>query len=165
MKTPIWLLAAIVAFSVSVSSERPAIAQSVQPRVVQSCNVSQGYTPGLHNEFTVDVNGNLCTNAGQSPAPFSYTALGGGQYNQSATSATSLTVPAGANYARICAVGGQMNFVDSSNGTPTTGTSPAVGTPLASGSCIFEQGSTVLSAFQLINAVASTGTWTAVYFK
>lgn len=97
--------------------------------------------------------------------PYSYTAVAGGQYNQAATTASTLTVPTGALYARICAVGGQMNFVDSTNGTPTTGASPTVGTPLSSGSCILEQGATVLAAFQLINAVASTGTWTAVYFK
>lgn len=97
--------------------------------------------------------------------PYSYTALAGGQYNQSATSATPLTIPTGAVYARICAITGAFNFVDSTNGTPTTGTAPAVGTPLSAGSCILEQGATVLSAFQLINAVASTGTWTAVYFK
>lgn len=103
--------------------------------------------------------------AGTIAIPYSYTALGGAQYNQAATSATPLTVSPGALYARICAVGGQMNFVDSTNGTPTTGVSPTVGTPLLSGSCIFEQGSTVLAAFQLINAVASTGTWTAVFFK
>lgn len=94
-----------------------------------------------------------------------YIALGGAQYNQSATAATALTVAPGALYARICAIGGAFNFVDSTNGTPTTGTAPTVGTPLAAGACIFEDGATVLAAFQLINAVASTGTWTAVYFK
>lgn len=97
--------------------------------------------------------------------PYSFTAMAGGQYNQAATAATSLTIPTGALYVRVCAIGGAFNFVDSTNGTPTTGASPTVGTPLLSGYCVLEQGPTVLSAFSLINQVASTGTWTAVYFK
>lgn len=97
--------------------------------------------------------------------PYPYTAMGGAQYNQAATTSTALTVPTGAVYARICAITGQMNFVDSTNGTPTTGTAPAVGSPLAAGACIFESGPTLLSNFKIINAVASTGTWTAAYFQ
>jgi hypothetical protein len=97
--------------------------------------------------------------------PYPFTAMAGGQYNQTATSATTLTIPSGALYVRVCAIGGAFNFVDSTNGTPTTGVAPTVGTPLLSGSCLFEQGATVLSSFSLINQVASTGTWTAVYFK
>ena len=97
--------------------------------------------------------------------PYPYTAMGGAQYNQAATTSTALTVPTGAVYARICAITGQMNFVDSTNGTPTTGVAPTVGTPLAAGACIWESGASVISVFKLINAVASTGTWTAVDFQ
>ena len=102
---------------------------------------------------------------GTSSAPYQYTALGGAQFNQPATAATALTIPAGAAYVRVCAMIGQFNFVDSTGATPTVGAAPTVGTPLAAGACVFEQGATVLTAFQLINAVASSGTWTATYFK
>lgn len=99
-------------------------------------------------------------------APYAYTPLTGAQYNQSATTATALTIPAGANYARICAVGGAFNFVDTAgSASPTTGAAPNVGTPLASGSCIIEQGAAQMAAFSLINQVNATGAWVASYFK
>ena len=97
-------------------------------------------------------------------APYQYTPVDG-QYDQPATSATHLTIPIAATYVRICAIGGQMNFVDSSSAAPTTGSMPTVGTPLYEGSCVWESGVLVLSEFQIINAVASTGVWTAAYFK
>lgn len=146
-------------------------ADTISVVVVSSCGTPpQTLTPGQFYPLFMDTTGTLCAaggggGGGTIAVPYSYTAMGGAQYNQAATTSTALTVPSGAKYARICALGGQMNFVDATNGTPTTGTTPTVGSTISAGSCIFEQGPTVLSAFRLINAVASTGVWTATYFQ
>lgn len=98
-------------------------------------------------------------------APYQFTPLGGAQWSQTSNTASALTAPTGAAYARICAVGGQMNYTDTVGDTPTSGVAPTVGTPLAAGSCVPESGPAMLAAFQIINATASTGTWQAAYSR
>lgn len=164
-----WKTLVAVLLVVLLSNVPTARTDTLSVVVVSSCG-AQTLTPGQFFPLYMDTTGTLCASGGSGGGgtvaiPYSYTAMAGAQFNQPATASTALAIPTGAKFARICAVAGQMNFVDSTNGTPTTGATPTVGVLLPTNACVFEQGATLLAAFKIINAVASTGVWNAVYFQ
>lgn len=160
----LWLSGAFLLSALSLAPAQVALDSNPPRGIACAYNTTNPtLTDGQPGWVQCDSTGRLIVSPTAS-AP-QYTAMTGAQYAQAAATAQSLTIPTGALYARVCAITGQMNFVDSSGDTPTTGAAPTVGTPLAAGACIFESGASVLSVFKLINAVAATGTWTAVYFK
>lgn len=77
------------------------------------------------------------------------------------TTATSLTIPATANYVTICARGGAANYETDGTTTPT-GT---VGTTLAAGACVAFSGSKVLQNFQAIQQSGNTTTLDIKYYR
>lgn len=137
--------------------------------VVASCG-ARSLTAGQSYPLVMDTTGTLCASGGSGGGgtvaiPYSYTAMTGAQFNQAATTAQTLTIPSGAKFARVCAITSQMNFADSVGSTPTVGAAPTTGTPLAAGSCLWLAGSSTLSNFGIINAVASSGVWSAEYYQ
>jgi hypothetical protein len=99
---------------------------------------------------------------GGSAAPYQYTPLVGSQHALVITTATSLTVPSGAKYASVIAVGGAVNYDPTANLSGGSAPTSAVGTPLAAGSQLFIQGS--LSAYEFIDATGSTAKLDVTYY-
>ncbi len=91
------------------------------------------------------------------PRPFDFTPLNPGQHSIAITSATPLTVPAGARYATVCAKTASLNYT-------TDGTTPtaSLGMTLAVGACVALSGPKVLAGFQ---AISATGTLDAEFFQ
>src|ERR1700679_2400498 len=85
----------------------PLSAQAQQAKVVASCGtVPLTYPAGSTQYQTVDVNGNLCTNASSSGGPVtvksgSYVSAGTQQNALAITTNTQLTVPSGTTCAQI----------------------------------------------------------------
>ena len=92
------------------------------------------------------------------PLPYAYTPLPPGQHNLAPTSATALTVPAGARYATICVSTATAKYTTDGVTTPTV----SIGQPLAPGSCVSLSGSAVLANFRVISA---SGTLDVEYFQ
>jgi hypothetical protein len=90
--------------------------------------------------------------------PYTYTPLTPGQHNLAPTSATKLTVPAGALYATICASTAIVRYTTDGTTTPTS----AIGTPIAAATCISLAGATVLTNF---NSFSASGTLDVEYFN
>ena len=64
--------------------------------------------------------------------PYDYWPLGPGQHNLAPTSATTLTVPTGARFMRVCASTATVRYTTDGMTTPTSST----GEPLFAGSCL-----------------------------
>ena len=92
------------------------------------------------------------------PLPYAYTPLSPGQHNLAPTSATGLTVPAGARYATICASTSAVKYTTDG----VTAPSASVGQPLPAGSCVALSGPMVLSNFR---AISGSGTLDVEYFQ
>ncbi|HXZ15591.1 MAG TPA: hypothetical protein VEH77_06410, partial [Roseiarcus sp.] len=90
------------------------------------------------------------------PAPYQYTPLASGMYG---SSATSLTVPTGATYATVCALGAQVNYTTDGVHAATT----SLGQQLGAGTCVSFSGAGVLSSLSI--AVTSGATFNAEFFK
>jgi hypothetical protein len=95
---------------------------------------------------------------GVMPLPYAYTPMPPGQHNLAPTSATGLTVPAGARYATVCASTAAAKYTTDGSTVPTV----IVGQPLAAGSCVSLSGSAVLSNFRVISP---SGTLDVEYFQ
>ncbi len=89
--------------------------------------------------------------------PYPYTPLPPGQHGLSLSSATKLTVPAGASYAVVQANGGAVKYTTDGATTPTT----SLGMTFASGATIYLSGPLMLANFQ---AIASAATLDVEYF-
>jgi hypothetical protein len=96
--------------------------------------------------------------AGVMPLPYAYTPLPPGQHNLAPTTATALSIPAGARYATVCASTAGSKYTTDGATTPTT----AVGQPLPAGSCVSLSGAAVLSSFRVVSA---SGTLDVEYFQ
>ena len=96
--------------------------------------------------------------SGVMPLPYTYTPLPPGQHNLAPASATSLTVPAGARIATICASAGPAKYTTDGVTIPTV----SVGQPLAAGSCLSLSGPAVLANFRVVSA---SGTLDVEYFR
>ncbi len=83
------------------------------------------------------------------------------QHGLTIASATSLTVPAGTNYAVICAKGGAANWEVDGATTPT-GSS---GTALSQGQCVAIFGSKSVQNFQAIQQSGNTTTLDVNFYK
>ncbi len=92
------------------------------------------------------------------PLPFPYLPLSPGQHNVAPTSATGLTIPAGARVANVCASTATVKYTTDGSTTPTT----SVGQPLAAGACVSLSGPKMLANFQ---AISATGTLDVEYFQ
>jgi hypothetical protein len=90
-------------------------------------------------------------------APYPYTPLTPNQKNVSIASSTTLTIPTGATYAVVTAVGGQAYY--SFDGTAPTSSSYD-GTLTTAGQAVALSGPAVLAAFKIIGASMSVA-----YFK
>jgi hypothetical protein len=95
---------------------------------------------------------------GVMPLPYGYTPLPPGQHNLSSTTATALTIPAGARYATICASAAMAKYTTDGATTPTA----SVGQPLSAGSCVSLSGPSVLANFRVVSAA---GTLDVEYFQ
>jgi hypothetical protein len=90
--------------------------------------------------------------------PYQYTTLSPSQPGLAVTTATSLTVPAGAKYAFVTVEGGSVRYrVDGTAPTATVGTLLTVGQQL--------QYAGNLSTIKFIDATGSTGTIDVDYYK
>jgi len=91
-------------------------------------------------------------------APFPFIPMAGtAQYLLSLNPAATLTVPAGARYAVVCAESSQLRYTTS--GTTPTG---STGLPLPSATCVPLYGAPVLAAFQ---AFSNSGTLDVEYYQ
>ena len=95
---------------------------------------------------------------GVMPLPYAFTPLPPGQHALAPTSATALTVPAGARYATLCVSGATARYTTDGVTTPSAG----VGQPLAAGSCVSLSGPAVLANFRV---VSTTGALDVEYFQ
>lgn len=95
---------------------------------------------------------------GVMPLPYAYTPMPPGQHNLAPTTATALTVPAGARYATVCASAAASKYTTDGATAPTA----TVGQPLAAGSCVSLSGPEVLSSFRVISP---SGTLDVEYFQ
>lgn len=102
-----------------------------------------------------DSNGTIIP--GVAVPPFPYTPLTPGQHNLVVSTATGLTIPAGATYAIVQAAGASVKYT-------TDGTTPtaSVGMTLPSGAALALSGASVLANFR---AISSAGTLDVEYFK
>ena len=96
--------------------------------------------------------------SGVMPLPYTYTPLPPSQHNLAPTSATSLTVPAGARTATVCASAAPAKYTTDGVTIPTA----SVGQPLAAGSCLSLSGPAVLANFRVVSAL---GTLDIEYFR
>ncbi len=96
--------------------------------------------------------------SGVVPLPYAYTPLPPGQHNLSPASSTTLTIPAGARYATVCASTASARYTTDGETTPTA----TIGQPLPAGSCISLSGPAVLANFRV---VSTSGTVDAEYFQ
>lgn len=112
----------------------------------------------------------LLLSLGLASPVFAQTQVGGpiplspSQNSLAIITATSLTVPAGTNYATVCANGGAANW-ETDGVTVPTGTVGTGGSPLSTGSCMALSGSKTIQNFQAIQQVGSTTTLSVKYFK
>jgi hypothetical protein len=95
---------------------------------------------------------------GVMPLPYAYTPLPPGQHNVAPTSATALTVPAGARLATVCASAATAKYTTDGVTTPTG----SVGQPLPAGSCVSLSGTAVIANFLVFSA---SGTLDVEYFQ
>jgi len=109
-----------------------------------------------HGQTYRDAGGSIVP--GIIPLPYAYTPLPPGQHNLSLTSATALTVPAGARYAIVCASTATAKYTTDGVTAPTA----SVGQPLSAGSCLSLSGPAVLTNFR---AYAASGTLDVEYFQ
>jgi len=103
-----------------------------------------------------DVGGTIVT--GVMPLPYAFTPLPPGQHNLAAASAMALTVPAGAQYATVCASTAAAKYTTDGVTAPT----PTVGQPLAAGACVSLSGAAVIANFRV---VSPSGTLDVEYFQ
>jgi hypothetical protein len=92
--------------------------------------------------------------------PYNYTPLSPMQVNVTLASATSLTIPAGATYAVVCAANQNVTYSIDGTTTPTS----SIGTTLASGQCVPLAGPAVIAAFKAIETI-SGATINVSYFR
>ncbi len=90
--------------------------------------------------------------------PYPYTPLSPGQHTLSITSATALTVPAGARFANVCATTAAVRYTTDGTTTPTS----TVGQPLAAAACVSLSGAQMIANFR---ALSATGTLDVEYFQ
>lgn len=83
--------------------------------------------------------------------PTPYVPLSPGQHNLAPTSATALTVPAGARLAHVCASSGTVEYTVDGTTTPTA----SLGMPLAAGSCVDLEGALVIANFRAFSAAGT----------
>jgi opacity protein-like surface antigen len=106
----------------------PIAANAQQAKVVQSCGtVPLTYPAGSTQYQTVDINGNLCTNAASSGTTSvksgSYVSAGTGQFALAIGTNTQLTVPTGSVCAEITVEGANIRRTsDTTSATTTNGT-------------------------------------------
>jgi hypothetical protein len=103
-----------------------------------------------------DLNGTIVP--GSVPLPYPYTPLSPGQHTLSITSATALTVPAGARFANVCATTAAVRYTTDGTTTPTA----TVGQPLAAAACVSLSGPLMIANFR---AISATGTLDVEYFQ
>jgi hypothetical protein len=90
--------------------------------------------------------------------PYTQSPLSPGQHNVTLTSSTSLSAPAGARFANVCASSAAVKYTTDGATTPTA----SIGQPLPAGTCISLSGSQVLKNFQ---AISAAGTLDVEYFQ
>ena len=93
-------------------------------------------------------------------APYSYTPLGPSQNNLAITSATALTIPAGATYATVCVEGTGARWTWDGTTTPTS----SVGSVLVGSQCLAFAGALILANLKFIQTSA-TATLDVEYAK
>ncbi len=86
--------------------------------------------------------------------------VAGTQSALAVTAAAALTIPAGANYAAVTAIGGAVNYSLNGDFTPTA----TVGAPLAEGQQILIKGYATMAEAKFIAATGSTATLFVQYF-
>lgn len=91
-------------------------------------------------------------------APYNYTPLSPGQHNIALTSATALTIPAGATYAIVQAKTATVEYTTDGTTTPTS----SIGMALPAGASVALSGPLVLAAFK---AISATGTLDVEYYR
>ena len=89
---------------------------------------------------------------------YPFTPLSPGQHNLACTSATGLTVPAGAIYAVIQAAGATVKYTTDGTTTPTS----SVGMTLAAGATLTLSGAAAIANFK---AISASGTLDIEYFQ
>lgn len=147
----------------------PAHAQN-QPQalIVTTCGTPPvSYVAGTYGVVTMDVNGKLCDGAsggggGSGPAPYFFSpssTANSDQHNLAIVTSTSLTVPADALFAQVCAKGNSVNY--RWDGTAPTA---SVGQPLLTGQCFLFSGRNILAALLFIQQ-AATATLDVTYSK
>jgi hypothetical protein len=95
---------------------------------------------------------------GEGGLPYPYTPLSPGQHTLAITSATALTVPAGARFANVCATTAAVRYTTDGTTTPTS----TVGQPLATAACVSLSGAQMIANFR---AISATGTLDVEYFQ
>ncbi len=135
----------------------------IQAQTVTACG-TQSLAAGVFVPVFQDLTGTICGpgsgGSGVVAKPYGFTpSTGAEQHNLGVATATVLTVPADALFARICVSGNNVRWTAS--GTAPTAT---VGQPQLIGQCDFFSGHAYLAALQFIQT-AATATLDVVYSK
>ena len=112
--------------------------------------------PAAKAQTYTDANGTVV--AAVAPIPFPYFPVPPGQYNLAPRAATSLSVPAGARLATLCASSATVRYTTDGVTLPTS----TVGMPLVAGACLTLSGPAVLATFR---AISAAGILDVEYFK
>ena len=96
-----------------------------------------------------DASGTIIAEVAAGPYPF--TPKSPGQHGLAITSATSLTVPAGATYAVVQASGGSVKYTTDGTTAPTS----SIGMTLAAGAAVALAGAAAIANFKAISPTAT----------